>query len=112
MYVLEINVNSGIKAGDEVDLSELDDEEEEDEEETPEDKPVTMVVLNEDGSIQVKLKGGERIFSRVHTKRIISLAKKAKKSKNDSDYKKLGKAVFTFINKQNTQEQEYVQIPD
>jgi len=113
MYVLEINVNSGIKAGDEVDLSELDDEEEdEDEEEISEDKPVTMVVLNEDGSIQVKLKGGERIFSRVHTKRIISLAKKAKKSKNDSDYKKLGNAIFTFINKQNTQKQEYVQIPD
>ena len=112
-YVLEINVNSGIKKGDEVDLSELeddeDDEEEEDEEEEDE-KAITMNVLNEDGSVQMKLEGGERIFSRNHTKRLISLAKRAKRSKNDSDYMRLGKAVFSFIYKQNTQKQDYVQL--
>ena len=69
-----------------------------------------MTVLNEDGSTQMELEGGERIFSRIHTKRLISLSKKAVKSKKDADYKKLGKKVFEYINKQNTQEQEYVSL--
>ena len=116
-YVLEVNTNSGISAGDEVDLSELDEEDEE-ETETPEEEAKEeedtvahkMTVLNEDGSVQMELEGGERIFSRIHTKRLISLSKKAVKSKKDADYKKLGKKAFEYINKQNTQEQEYVTL--
>lgn len=112
-YVLEINAGSNIKVGDEVDLSELDEEyeEEEEEEEVPEEKKGgKMVVLNEDGSPQMELDGGERIFSRIHTKKLISLSKKAAKSKKDADYKKLGKKVFQYIEKQNTQKQEFTEI--
>lgn len=108
VYVLELNINSGIKTGDEVDLSELDEEdldEEEDEEEVP-----GMEVLAPDGSVQMDLEGGERIFSRIHTRKMISLAKKAKKSKAEKDYKKLGQKVFEFIKKQNTQKQEFTSI--
>lgn len=113
-YVLEVNANSGISVGDEVDLSELDDEleyeDEEEEESEEEEKKPTMDVLAPDGSVQMELLGGERIFSRVHTRKMISLAKKAYKSKSDADYKKLGKKVFSFIQKQNTQKQEYTTL--
>lgn len=108
-YVLELNSGSEVKKGDDVDLSQLDeeglDEEEEDEEESP-----GMEVLAPDGSVQMELEGGERIFSRIHTRRMISLAKRAKKSKAEKDYIQLGKKVFEFIEKQNTQKQEYTQI--
>lgn len=111
-YVLELNTNSGISAGDEVDLSELDEEDEEEDEKDSEEDTVAhkMIVLNEDGSVQMELEGGERIFSRIHTKRLISLSKKALKSKKEADYKKLGKKVFEYIDKQNTQKQEYVTL--
>lgn len=113
-YVLEINVNSGIKKGDEVDLSELEDDEEEDEEDDEEEgedrKSIAMNVLNEDGSVQMELEGGERIFSRKNTRILIRYAKKAKKSKLDKDYKMLGKKVFQYINTQNHQTQEYVSL--
>lgn len=113
-YVLELNTNSGVSTGDEVDLSELDEEDEEETEETPKEEDGTvahkMTVLNEDGSVQMELEGGERIFSRKHTKSLIHLAKKANKSKKDNDYRMLGKKVFKYIDTQNTQTQEYVQI--
>lgn len=53
MYVLEVNQNSGIQPGDELD--EIDD----DDLNIP-----TMKVLAPDGSTQMELEGGERIFSR------------------------------------------------
>jgi hypothetical protein len=118
-FVLEVNAGSSIKAGDEVDLSELDEEEtespEEDatedlKEEEAEQVASKMHVLDETGESQMELEGGERIFSRIHTRKLISLAKKANKSKSDNDYKKLGKKVFEYINKQDTQKQEYVSI--
>lgn len=113
-YVLELNNNSGVKAGDEVDLSELDEEfeeeDEEDEEEENENSSTKMIVLDESGGTQMELDGGERIFSRIHTKKLISLAKKAAKSKNDNDYKKLGNKVFQYIDKQNTQKQEFTSL--
>lgn len=107
-YVLEVNANSGIKKGDEIDLSELDEESLDEEEE--EEESIPMEVLAPDGSVQMELDGGERIFSRIHTRRMISLAKKARKSKSDKDYKQLGRSVFAFINKQNTQKQQFTQL--
>lgn len=94
-YVLEVNPNSGIKIGDELDI---DDE----------DSPV-MKVLNPDGSTQMELFGGERIVSRRETKILIKKAKKADLSKDDKDYKSLGRYMFKVIKGQDTRPAEYVE---
>lgn len=101
-YVLEVNTNSGINIGDEFEIEEDDVSDEEI------DK---MYILGSDGKPQMELVGGERIISRKSTKELIRKAKKANKSKSDSDYKKLGKYMFKVINQQNTQEPEYVEAP-
>lgn len=103
IYVLETNANSGIKVGDEF---EIEDEDVDDEEVNK------MYIIGSDGNPQFELVGGERIFSRIHTRKLIKLAKRANKSKKDSDYKKLGKTLFKFIEIQNTQEPEYVDGPE
>lgn len=96
-YVLEVNANSGIKVGDELDLEE--------------DLPV-MKVLAQDGSTQMDLWGGERIVSRRETKILIKKAKKANDSLQDSDYKALGKYMFKVLDRQDNREPEYVQRKD
>lgn len=101
-YVLEINANSDIK---------VDDEFEFNDEEISEDDIDKMYILGPDGKPQMELFGNERIISRKETKQLISKAKKANKSKLDSDYKKLGKYIFKILNKQNTQKPEYVEAP-
>lgn len=98
-YVLEVNTDSGIKEGDELEL-------EEDSEEGP-----VMKVLFQDGSEQMALYGGERIFSRKNTKVLIKKAKKAAESQKDSDYKALGKYMFKCIRMQDERDAEYVQVP-
>lgn len=103
IYVLETNANSGIKVGDEF---EIEDEDVDDEEVSK------MYIIGSDGNPQFELIGGERIFSRIHTRKLIKLAKRANKSKKDSDYKKLGKTLFNIIEIQNTQEPEYVDGPE
>lgn len=100
MYVLEVNQNSGIQPGDELDI---EDDSEEDSD--------TMKVLASDGTIQMELEGGERIFSRKNTKVLIKYAKKAYKSKEDKDYKALGKRLFKYLHIQDTNEPEYVEAP-
>ena len=99
-YVLEVNQGSGIKPGDDVDFEDEDIED---------DDLSTMYVIGSDGSSQFELLGGERIFSRPHTKILINSAKKAYLSKKDSDYKRLGKQAFKYLNKQDTQKPEYVE---
>lgn len=96
-FVLELNVNSGVKVGDEVEFSPN--------KKVKEDK---MIVLDENGNPQMELEGGERIFSRPNTKTLIKLAKKAAATGKESDYKALGKRVFKFIKVQNESEPEYV----
>jgi len=71
-----------------------------------------MKVLAPDGSTQMNLKGGERIVSRKETKVLIRQAKKAYDSKSDSDYKRLGKYMFKVLNKQDSRDPEYVQLPE
>lgn len=102
-YVLEVNSNSGIKVGDELEFTDCPDCEEVDEEEVNK-----MYVIGPDGQPQMELLGGERIFSRENTKTLIKLAKRANKSKLDSDYKKLGRKIFKYIDIQNNNEPEYV----
>lgn len=95
-YVLEVNANSGIQVGDELDIEE-------------DDKGPVMKVLAQDGSDQYELWGGERIFSRKNTKILIKKAKKANVTQEDKDYKSLGKYIFKCIKIQDTREPEYVQ---
>ena len=97
-YVLEVNAGSGIKIGDELDYDEEDEEE------------VPMLVIGNKGKIQVELTGGERIFSRPNSKTIAKMAKKAYKSKEDKDYKALGKKIFKYIDIHNNQKEDFVEI--
>ena len=99
-YVLEVNVNSGIQLGDELEF-----------EEVAEDEVDKMYVLDENGKSQMVLVGQERIFSRIHTRELIRKAKRANKSKKDIDYKRLGKYMIKVLDIQNTQEPEYVDSP-
>lgn len=103
-YVLEVNPNSGIKVGDELEFADCPDCEEVDEEEVNK-----MYVIGPDGQPQMELLGGERIFSRENTKTLIRLAKRSNKSKSDSDYKKLGRKIFKYIKIQDGREPEYVE---
>lgn len=103
-YVLEVNTNSGIKEGDEVGIE--DDED---------DGPV-MKVLAQDGSTQMELKGGERIFRRPFTKQIIKWAKKSLELKDNPEaldrlYIRVGKKMFKEIQYQDNREPEYVEAP-
>lgn len=98
-YVLEVNANSGIQIGDELDLEE-------------EEKGPVMKVLAQDGSDQYELWGGERIFSRKNTKVLIKKAKKANLSQEDKDYKALGRYMFKCIKTQDTRDPEYVSAPE
>lgn len=92
-YVLELNIDSGVKKGD---VLEFED-----------DSPI-MKVLAQDGSTQMDLWGGERIISRAETKVIIRKAKKADASKSDNDYKTLGRYIFKVIKGQDSRDAEYV----
>lgn len=106
-YVLEVNPNSDIKVGDELEFTDCPDCEEIDEEEVNK-----MYVIGPDGKPQMELIGGERIFSRDNTKTLIRLAKKANKSKSDADYKKLGRKMFKYLNIQDNRDPEYVDSPN
>lgn len=98
MYVVELNKDSGVKVGDELEF--IDSSE------------YVMDVLAPDGSSQFKLKGGERIFSRKATKVILRKALKAKESQQDKDFKSLGRYIFKEISKQDTREPEFVKAPN
>lgn len=104
-YVLEVNQNSGIEEGDELDIE--DDEDEEDD-----DNPPVMRVLAQDGSSQMDLWGGERIFSRKNTVVLIRKAKKADLTKDDKDFKALGRYMFKCIKGQDERPPEYVDAPE
>ena len=104
-YVLELNSNSGIEEGDELNIDEEDDSSEE----IP-----AMKVIAPDGSTQMELEGGERIVSRKETRILIKKAKKAEGLKHDSaKYEKacksLGRYMFKVLNGQDNRKPEYVE---
>lgn len=101
LYVLEVNINSGISEGDDVELDEEKD-----------DETGKMLVLTQAGESQMELEGGERIFSRTNTKVLIKQAKRADGSKSDSDYKRLGKSIFKYLNVQDNNKPEFVEVKD
>ena len=97
-YVLELNADSGVKDGDEIELN-------------ADSNSTSMKVIAPDGSTQMTIDGGERIFSRKNTKTLIRMAKRAEDSNSDKDFKALGKKFFQFIKTQDTNEKEYVEVP-
>ena len=100
-YVIELNANSNIKVGDELDL---------DDEDISEEEINKMYILGPDGNPQGTILSGQRIFSRKDTRTLIRWAKKAEKSKKDSDYKRLGKSMFKFLDIQDNNEPEFTSI--
>lgn len=105
-YLLEVNRTTEIQKGDEFEIDDSDDL-----------NKYVMKVLAPDGSTQMTLQGGERIFSRLSTKKMIKQAKKANSVRDDSDLfekacRKLGKICLKELYAQNHRDQEYVQVPE
>lgn len=105
-YLLEVNRTTEIQKGDEFEIDDSDDL-----------NKYVMKVLAPDGSTQMNLQGGERIFSRISTKKMIKQAKKANSLREDPILyeracKKLGKICLKELYAQNHRNQEYVQVPE
>lgn len=119
-FVLEVNADSGIKEGDEVDFDGLEDFIEDKIKSLPTESPEIdldsekeklssiLKVLDPDGEVQLVIKGDVRVFSRKNTKVLIRQAKKADKLKTDSAYKRLGKSIFKYMRIQDENGEEYV----
>lgn len=97
--VLEVNAGSGIMDGDKLERG-IEEEG---------SKDSKMKVLTPSGEVQMELEGGERIFSRKNTKTLIRMAKRADRDKTDAKYKALGKKAFEYIEKQDTNQPQYVE---
>lgn len=105
-YLLEVNRTTDIQKGDDFEIDDSDDL-----------NKYVMKVLAPDGTTQMQLQGGERIFSRISTRKMIKQAKKANSVRNDSDLfekacRKLGKICLKELYAQNHRDQEYVQVPE
>ena len=105
-YLLEVNRTTDIQKGDEFEIDDSDDL-----------NKYVMKVLAPDGSTQMTLQGGERIFSRVSTKKMIKQAKKANSVRDNNTLfekacRKLGKICLKELYAQNHRDQEYVQVPE
>ena len=105
-YLLEVNRTTEIQRGDDFEIDDSDDL-----------NKYVMKVLAPDGSTQMNLQGGERIFSRISTKKMIKQAKKANTLREDPVLyeracKKLGKICLKELYAQNHRDQEYVQVPE
>lgn len=104
-YILEVNQDSGIVEGDDFEFDESDDP-----------NKYVMKVLAPDGTTQMSLQGGERIFSRTSSKQMITWAKKAEANKENKALftkycKRLGKRMFKELYAQDHREPEYVEPP-
>ena len=104
-YVLELNKDSGVEAGD---ILEIDGEDDFSEDEI-ELEPNKMYIIGSDGTPQAELQGGERIFSRKSTRVILRKAKKAFETKADADYRALGRYVFNELAAQSERKPQYVE---
>lgn len=105
-YLLEVNRTTEIEKGDDFEIDDSDDL-----------NKYVMKVLAPDGSTQMNLQGGERIFSRISTKKMIKQAKKANSVREDETLferacRKLGKICLKELYAQNHRDQEYVQVPE
>ena len=102
-YVLELNQNSGVKEGDEIDV--------EDDELNPgrELQSKHMEIYGPDGKVQAEIVGGERIFSISNVRTLVKMARRAQATKKESDYKRLGKKIFEYLSIQDSNTPEYVE---
>lgn len=105
-YLLEINRTTEIKKGDDFEINDSDDL-----------SKYVMKVLAPDGSTQMNLQGGERIFSRISTRKMIKQAKKANSVRDDEILferacRKLGKICLKELYAQNHRDPEYVKLPE
>jgi uncharacterized membrane protein (UPF0127 family) len=105
-YLLEVNRTTEIHKGDEFEIDDSDDL-----------NKYVMKVLAPDGTTQMNLQGGERIFSRISTKKMIKQAKKANSVREDAILfdracRKLGKICLKELYAQNHRDQEYVKVPE
>lgn len=107
-YVLEVNMDSGVQVGDELDQEDLDFTDEEKEQV----KKSKMLVLNSEGDVQMKLVGGERLCSMIFTRRLIKQALKAYKTENDIDYRRVGRMIFKEFDAQDSRPSQYVEKPE
>jgi hypothetical protein len=94
-YLLEVNRTTEIEKGDDFEIDDSDDL-----------NKYVMKVLAPDGSTQMNLQGGERIFSRISTKKMIKQAKKANSVRDnlelfDKACRKLGKICLKELYAQN-----------
>lgn len=105
-YLLEVNRTTGIQKGDDFEIDDSDDL-----------NKYVMKVLAPDGSTQMLLQGGERIFSRKSSLKMVKQAKKANSVREDETLferacRKLGKICLKELYAQNHRDQEYVQVPE
>ena len=105
-YLLEVNRTTEIQKGDDFEIDDSDDL-----------NKYVMKVLAPDGSTQMNLQGGERIFSRISTRKMIKQAKKANSVREDAILferacRKLGNICLKELYAQNHRDQEYVQVPE
>ena len=107
-YVLEVNISSGIKEGDTFEF----DNDDLDEDEKKQVSKSKMLVLDSNGDVQMQLEGGERIFSRIFTRKLIKTALKAYKNDSDMYYRKVAKMVFKELDAQDSRDPEYVESPN
>lgn len=107
-YVLEVNIDSGIQVGDELDQEDIEFSDEEKEQV----KKSKMLVLNSEGDVQMKLEGGERLCSMIFTRRLIKQALKAYKTDNATDYRRVGRMIFKEFDAQDSRPSQYVEKPE
>ncbi len=63
-----------------------------------------MLILDNDGNVQGKLKGRDRIHSRKDTQALYALCVQAERTRSDVDYKKVGRAMVRIIEKQDSKD--------
>lgn len=108
-FVLEVNINSGIEVEDEL---EQEDDSLSEEEKQFAGQQNKMLVLDANGDVQMKLSGGERIFSRICTRKMIKAAIQAYREDTDIAYRKVGRLVLKELDSQDQREPEYTQLED
>lgn len=106
-FVLEVNINSGIELEDEL---EQEDESLSEEEKQFAGEHNKMLVLDANGDVQMKLSGGERIFSRICTRKMIKAAIQAYREDTDIAYRKVGRLVLKELDNQDQREPQYTQL--
>ena len=106
-FVLEVNINSGIEVEDELEQEDDDLSEEEKQFAGQQNK---MLVLDANGDVQMKLSGGERIFSRICTRKMIKAAIQAYREDTDIAYRKVGRLVLKELDSQDQREPQYTQL--